>query len=173
MPEIQSINHRHEGIINWLVTNPHRSLGECAQELGYTQPWLTQIIHSDMFQTKYQERCQEVGELAVHTVKNRLTAVAMMALDKTEERMQSGGASERFLTDTTKNVLSALGYTPQTMVAGPSMHQHLHVDAQTLIDARQRASQRFQPATREGEQLQLQSQSNLNSAQALLAEVLE
>jgi hypothetical protein len=112
--------------------------------MGYTQPWLTQIVHSDMFQAKYQERCQEVGVAAVHTIKSRLVAVGMLALEKTEERLTSGAASERFVTDTTKNVLSALGYSADVKIA-PQLHQHLHVDAEVLNAARERASQRFIP----------------------------
>lgn len=142
MAEIQRLNHRHEAIVNWLVANPHRSLTECAECLGYTLPWLSQVVHSDMFQAKYQERCREVGEIAVHTVKNRLTAVALLALQKTQERLESGASSERFILDATKNSLASLGYTQET-ITPQQIHQHLHVDASVLEAARSRAAARF------------------------------
>ena len=50
MAEIARLNTTHEMLMNWLVCNPEKSLRECADHFGYTQSWLSQIIHSDIFQ---------------------------------------------------------------------------------------------------------------------------
>jgi hypothetical protein len=137
--QLKSITYRHEAIARWLLCNPDRSLGDCAKEFKYTQSWLTQIIHSDMFQACYQGMAQELGEDAIHTMKGRLTAVALKTLDRVEEKLDSE-PSERFLTDTQKSVFEALGYSSRQ--PEPSRHEHLHVTvpADVLVAARERAA---------------------------------
>jgi hypothetical protein len=141
MYQIAAINHRQEQIINWLIANPHRQLGDCAAYFGYSQPWLSIIVHSDLFQAAYKERCKELGAEVVHTVRNKLTGLAALSLDKTMEKLEAG-ASERFLGETTKNVLQALGYAPAggNGNGGEQKHLHIHVDGATLTAARERAA---------------------------------
>lgn len=139
---ISSINHRHEQIINWLIANPHLSLGECARTFNYTQNWLSQVIHSDMFQAIYRRRVEEEGGLVVHTMANKLTGLAAAVVDKTLERIEMGLASERFLSDTTETVLGALGYSAKALPQQAQQHLHVHLTPEDLVQAREaRASQ--------------------------------
>lgn len=139
---IQRLNHRHQGILNWLVLNPHRALGECASELGYTQAWLSSVVHSDAFQAVYRARCAELGSIATHTISARLGGLAEAALSSAEETIRAGLASEKFVGDTMKTTLQALGYTPERAEGGLEVHQHLHVDADVLRRARERVLSR-------------------------------
>lgn len=140
MHQLADLNHRHEQIINWLIVNPDRPLGECAKEFGFSQPWLSQIIHSDMFQARYRERCEEVGQLAVHTIHNRLAGVTALALEKVQEKLVAA-PSEKFLGETLRTTLSALGYASGPP-AGSNGHTvvNVQVNAQALVEARERAA---------------------------------
>lgn len=142
MPTVQKLNHRHEQIINWLIMNPDRSLGDCAAFFGYTQPWLSTLIHTDMFQAAYRERCKEAGTVAVHTIINELGGLTSLAIEKSRERLEKGNASERFLGDTLNNCLKGLGYgAPLNQPQNTNGAQlHLHVDASQLLAARERVA---------------------------------
>lgn len=135
MADLQRLNHRHEQIINWLITHPSEPLSECAREFGYTQAWLSQVIHSDMFQAAYQDRCREAGITAIHTITSRLNVAAALALDKTIERLEGDVASERMISDTLRQTLPALGYGVKK--DSPEGHLHLHLTAEDLTRARE------------------------------------
>jgi len=142
--QIQTVNYRHEAIINWMLTNPHRPLKDCAEELGYTQAWLSTIIHSDMFQEAYQVRCRDAGLTAIHTMRNRVTGVAALALGKLEDRLEREGKnepSENFLVNTTKTLLAAAGFSAGDGNASQHLHLHIPVDPAVLSQARERAAQ--------------------------------
>ncbi len=155
-PMLQGLNHRHQQIINWLIANPHRGLGECAKDFGYSQTWISQVIHSDAFQALYQARCQQLGVAVVHTIKDEITNTAAMAMAAIRKRIETGVASEKLLLGTTKTVLDTLGYTrgaaPQVQVNAAAPVQVTVVDKAALINARERAaSARQLLAGREGE----------------------
>lgn len=140
-PTLERLNHRHDQIILWLLSYPDRTLGDCAAWFGYTQPWLSRIIHTDMFQAAYRRKAEELGQAVVHDVKSKLTNLAAVSLDKATERIEAGIASERFLGDTMKNALTALGYgAPVVQNDNRSQQVHLHVNAEQLMEARERAA---------------------------------
>lgn len=150
MAEVAKLNHRHEQIVNWLICNPHKSQGDCAKHFNYTQPWLSQVIHSDVFQARYQQRCKEVGVVAIHSIATKLNTVAALTLDKVRERLEAGVASERFLGDAMTNTLKMLGYgSPERAVPGdqPAQHNHLHVHADDIQRAREIAASAFKGST--------------------------
>lgn len=147
MTDIKKISHRHEGVLNWLVSNPHKSQGDCAEALGYTETWLSILIHTDMFQARLLERCEEVGVVCTHTIKNKLIGIAALSLDRTRERLERLGKeepTERFLLDTTKNVLAAIGYAPANGGVKEQKHLHLHipVSGEQIAAAREEAAKR-------------------------------
>ncbi|HEX6824728.1 MAG TPA: hypothetical protein VF077_00315 [Nitrospiraceae bacterium] len=142
LKDLTKMNYRHDAIVLWLVQNPDRLLADCAEYFGYTQAWLSRIVNSDMFQAAYREKCQELGAIAVHSVGAKLGHLAATAIDKSVERIEKGLASERFLADSAKTALTAIGYGgPSTMPQinnAPSIH--IHVDASRLERARERAA---------------------------------
>lgn len=142
MAQINNLNHRHQQIINWLILNPDKTLGDCAAFFGYTQPWLTQIIHSDMFQAAYGEACKSANTLAVHTIVNELSGLTAITIAKAKDTIVAGKASERFLGETLSTCLAGLGYKAggrgQAQESQPQLH--VHVSAQDLLEARERAA---------------------------------
>lgn len=142
LPQIKKLNHRHHAIVNWLVANPHQNLLACAAAFNYTPAAIYYIVNSGMFQALYKRRCEELGLGTVHDMRTRVAALAAATIDKSLEKVQSGGASEKFLLETTKNLLPALGFGQAPEV---HEHQHLHVDGldmQLVIEARERAALR-------------------------------
>ncbi len=140
--QLQKTSHRHEGIAEWLVSNPDKTQSECAKFFGYSQPWLSQIIHSDLFQAYYQQVCDERREVNVHTISAKMNYVAGLALDKTIQVLEHGEPSEGFITRTRENLLENLGYGAKGDL---HLHQHeekhVHLTAEQLHAARTRAQE--------------------------------
>lgn len=140
MPEIKNISHRHDQIMDWLIANPALPLSACAAEFGVTQPWLSCIIHSDLFQAELKRRQQEVfGEVAL-TVKDRITALAHDSLRRLHEKVI---VEERLdlLTDTADLALKALGFGPQPgrpAMVQVNVNQPMTVSKDVLAEARAR-----------------------------------
>lgn len=109
---IQKVGIRHEAILNYLLENPTRSLGETAAHFGITQPWLSCIIHSDAFQSKLRERQDTVfHHTVVATIKDKAALVAHAALDKLADQLANGLVQDpKQLTDTADKILGRLGY---------------------------------------------------------------
>lgn len=136
--DLQNLNHRHVVIAEWLVVNPDKNLTACARHFDYTLPWLSRMIHSDMFQAYYLELCKERKVMAVHTISNKMNHAAGLALDRMIDKLEEGAmVGERFVLDSANGLLDKLGYTSR----GPEIHQHqhLHLSADDIKSARERA----------------------------------
>lgn len=108
---IQRMSHTHEQIINWLLLNPQKSLRECADYFGYTQAWLSTLIHSDLFQARLRERQQQVAARVTATIPEKLQAVADIALDKLSELVAKSEDPD-FVLDAADKALHRMGYAP-------------------------------------------------------------
>jgi hypothetical protein len=93
------------------VLNPHLSLRECADHFGYTQPWLSQLIHSDIFQARLKERQMEVAARVAQSIPDKLRAVTDIALDKLAEKVADSEDPE-FILDAADRALHRMGYAP-------------------------------------------------------------
>ena len=136
--DLTKLNHRHEQIVNWLIMNPDKSQGECARAFGYTEPWLSRLISSDLFQAKLRARQGQLGDACVHLMENKLRHLANLSLDQSIRLVESGKCSERFLGETRDSVLARIGFGTQ-QTTPEHKHVHLHVDGETLIRAREKA----------------------------------
>jgi endonuclease YncB( thermonuclease family) len=137
-------SHRYEQLVNWLLSNPHRNLKECAIDLGYTPANIYRIVGSDLFQAMYRERAEALGEEVVHTVKTKLTGIGLLALDRMEQRLSDENCSEKLIENAAKLSLTSLGYGAPAPMPSASVHQHVHfhterdVDVEVLKAARER-----------------------------------
>lgn len=110
--QISRISYRHESILRWLLANPQASLAQCAAEHGITQPHLSIIIHSDIFQARYREAQDGFNDEVVADVKDKLLGIAHQGLDKLSAIMPIVQDPE-FVLDATERVLKTLGYGPK------------------------------------------------------------
>lgn len=116
MPEIQDMTYRHEAILRWLVCNPHRPLKDCARELGYTQAWLSIIVHSDIFQARLRHMQDNLNDGALVDIRQKLQGIAHAALDKMADSIEFTD-DPKMLLDVADKALNRLGYGSK----GPSL----------------------------------------------------
>jgi hypothetical protein len=142
MGAIQQLSPTHVQIMDWIIANPHRSLGECAATFGYTQAWVSQIIHSDCFQAMLAAKQVELfGEVRL-TVRDRIIGLAHESLRRLTEKVAVEQDIEK-VTNAADLSLRALGFgakaAPPPVGAG-GMQQNNYfvgsVDRETLERAR-------------------------------------
>ena len=150
MGEPAKLNYSHEAIARWLLENPDRQLGDCAREFGYTQAWLSRIIHCNAFQAHMAELQRGADVIVMADIPTRLRAVASQALDGLAEAVEQAVESDakmlhrEFLRDTAETTLKALGYGPAKgatqAVPPPATNTQINilVDANVLERARER-----------------------------------
>ena len=71
----------HTHIIDWMMANPGGSLADCALFVGKTQPTLSAIIRSDLFQAALEKRKAEFSNVQDLIIKKKLTQVSIASLD--------------------------------------------------------------------------------------------
>lgn len=142
---IKWLNSVHEFMALWLIANPHRHQSELAQEIGYTESWVSTVIHSDMFQAAYRELCGTYHEVAVEGIGEKVNAAAMEALAAMREKIRNRACSEQFLLGATKTLLSSIGYGAPKVPESHSTHQHmhLHVSREDILESRARMEARY------------------------------
>lgn len=139
---IQKISHRHDAIIDWLICYPTRSLRDCAESFGMGVEWLRRLINTDMFQAEYRKRAAETRGMMVWDLKSQIANTASLALEEAAKRLETGVASERFIGDTVKSTLAALGYGSPVAASAAAAQANVtvHVDASAIIAAREQAA---------------------------------
>lgn len=107
---IKRVSIRHEAIMDYLMCNPGMPLGNVAMHFGITQAWLSQIIHSDVFQEMLRKK-QDIGfHHTVLPIKEKMLVVAHQALDRLVEELPLEKSASN-LSSIAGDVLERLGYT--------------------------------------------------------------
>jgi hypothetical protein len=112
VPEIQRVSHTHNAIMDYMLANPGVNLGSIAAHFGYTQPWLSCIIHSDAFQSLLKDRQDTIFHHTVMPIREKMLGVASQALDRIAERIPIE-TDLGVLTKTASTVLDRLGFGTQ------------------------------------------------------------
>lgn len=140
MPEIANISPTHEAIMNWLLQNPGVPLRQCADHFGYTQSWLSTVIHSDIFQAKLRERQDAVFVRVADDIPAKLRSLADVTIEKLTAQIERTEDPE-FLLDTADKVLHRMGYAPSSARNGGNVtvnqQNNFTVNAADLAQARQ------------------------------------
>jgi len=140
---IKGLTPRHDAILDFLLVNPHCPRWQMAQHFGVTETWLSIIIHSDVFQARYQEKNQEVFRETVVPLREKLLGVAHVAVDKLGDAIGASTDPE-FLLAAADKTLHRLGYapskgpTPPPALVGQQQNNYYLVDATVLANARSR-----------------------------------
>lgn len=113
MAQVIRLSHTHESVMNWLVLNPDRSLRECADYFGYSQSWMSQLIHSDLFQHALKEKQLAVSVRISDSIPQKLRRAADIAVEKLADHLEKTEDPE-FILDATDKILHRLGYAPQS-----------------------------------------------------------
>ena len=75
-PQLAKLSHTHEMMINWLIMNTDRSLRECADHFGYTQSWVSSVIHSDLFQSALKQKQMDIAIRVAESIPEKLRRAA-------------------------------------------------------------------------------------------------
>lgn len=118
---IQRLSHRHEALANLLVLNPHLTLREISQRIGYTQAHLSRIINSDAFRRLLAERSERIAAEVCRSIPERLTDLATLAIDKMTEQLEKTENPD-FILDAFDQALSKLGYSGKQPAAQPAVN---------------------------------------------------
>ena len=145
------LNHSHQAIARWLLENPTAPLSECAKHFGYTQAWLSCIIHSDAFQVHYRKLQTEADAVTVLDIPARLRGVASDAVEALHEQVEysrkdgNGVLHRQFLLNTAELTLKSLGFGQPKSVPAPvgfnqqnNFHFNQPVPVEVLAGARER-----------------------------------
>lgn len=110
MAEIQEVSIKHEAIMDFLMSHPNIRLSEVANNFGITQGWLSQIIHSDVFQLRLREKQGVAFHSTVLPLREKMLVVAHQALDKLSEQIPLE-TDTKTLSTVADNVLEKLGFS--------------------------------------------------------------
>ena len=111
--KLVSLSHTHEMMLNWLVVNPDRSLRECADHFGYTQSWVSSILHSDLFQAALKQKQLDIAVRVAQSIPEKLRRAADIGVEKLAEKLEESEDPE-FILDATDKILHRMGYAPQS-----------------------------------------------------------
>ena len=143
MAEIKRLSHTHEMMLNWLVLNPDRSLRECADHFQVSQSWLSQVIHSDIFQHALKEKQEAIALRVADSIPAKLRRAADIAVEKLTEKLEETEDPD-FILDATDKILHRMGFAPQSSRnplgpptgAGPVQQNNFFISAGDLEEAR-------------------------------------
>ncbi len=139
----KSLQPVHVQILDYIMANPHVNYGEVAAVFGYTQSWISQIVHSDAFQALLAERQIEVfGDIKL-TIKDRVTGLAHESLKRLTEIIPTQTDPDKVV-NAADMALKALGFGASKGAAGVGSNTQNNnltivgaVDPATLAAARQ------------------------------------
>ena len=148
--QIKKVGWWHEEIFNWMISNPEKKLGECAQVMGVTQAWLSTVINSDVFKEKLEERRELHFANVSQDVASKIGSLADLSLDVLTERIEAERANIGLgiVKDSAEMALKAAGYIgprPGSNGRGGvdvSVYLPGSIDKRTLEDSRALMNQR-------------------------------
>ena len=111
--QIDRISYTHEAVADWLISNPEKPLSECAKTFGYTQPWLSTIIHSDAFKVYFSQRRAALNLVIHNGIATQLQNTTKKALDLLDKKLDSEEDLDgNFILDVADKLLHRQGYAP-------------------------------------------------------------
>lgn len=85
--KIQSLSQWHKSIVDLRIAQPGMKQGDIAAQLGKTQPWVSNVMSSDMYRAYEEQRFAKVRKEMESTIVGKATEVAEKAFDLLSERL--------------------------------------------------------------------------------------
>lgn len=134
MAELKDISHTHDMVMNWMLENPHRLLRDCAAYFGYTQAWLSSMIHTDAFQARLKEKQGDIFSAIASDIPSRLNGLASLAIERLEEKLEVTNDGD-FILDSFDKILHRAGYAPKKEAASLKNETNVYVISPTALAA--------------------------------------
>lgn len=109
--QVLSLSHTHESVMNFMLLNPSLALREVADHFGYTQAWLSTLIHSDLFQAQFESRKEGIRVRVADSIPQKMRLAADLGMEKLVAKLEQTEDPE-FILDATDKLLHRLGYAP-------------------------------------------------------------
>ena len=107
---VLALSHTHEAVMNWMLMNPDKPLRACADHFGYTQSWLSTLIHSDIFQAKLAERQEGIRARIADSIPQKMRMAVDVGLEKLATKLEETEDAD-FILDATDKLLHRLWAT--------------------------------------------------------------
>lgn len=141
---VKRLNDVHIQILDYILANPGCTYAQISAVVGYSIGWISQIVNSDAFQAMLAERQIDAwGDIKL-TMKDRVTGVAVVALERLTERLPVEQDISK-VSNVADLALKALGFGAKpsaSPVGSPAIGQQNNltivgsVDKETLQTAR-------------------------------------
>jgi len=103
----------HEALMDWMIMNPGGSMKELAATFGYSQSWLSSIIHSGCFKSRLAEKRGEITAMVAMDLPAKLAAAAGASLDILNKHLETSTDPD-FALSVAEMSLKGLGYGAKT-----------------------------------------------------------
>ncbi len=107
--QLKGMSRRHDAIAEWLIANPEKSMAECASTFGVTRPWLSSVVHSDIFQTYYRKLRDGYVDDRIMPMRDKLQGLAVAAIERISDKLEEINDT-RLLKDIADMSLKNLGF---------------------------------------------------------------
>lgn len=120
---IAKVRYTHDAMIDLIIAEPTVQQNQLAQIFDRTPGWICQIMQSDAFRARLEERRKELVDPAiVASINERLAAVADASLQRILEKVTSPVqlVSDDYLLEAAAMATKALGYGARPSTAAPA-----------------------------------------------------
>jgi hypothetical protein len=126
----------YEAIIDWLIDNPGGSYEACGVALGRSATYIGMLMKSEFLQARLAQRRAERRSAVDQMIIEKASGVVSKGLDILTERFSENTdrLSTALVADTTRNLLSVMGYSPTRVGEPPPPQQVTQVFVQVPGD---------------------------------------
>lgn len=90
---VAELNYSHDGMVNLVLLNRGITQNEIARRLGYSVSWVSQVMSSDLFQAKLNQRAAEIEDPLIRdAVRESLKTLASRSLEILHEKLSQATA---------------------------------------------------------------------------------
>lgn len=113
----RGISSVHEAFADYMLINPGCRLREMAAYFGYTVPWISTVINSDMFKSYMAGRRGDINVSIMEDLPTRLKQAAALATERMIEVVEKSEDADTLI-DAFDKILHRCGYAPNTKQGG-------------------------------------------------------
>ena len=165
--QINQLSHKHEGLLQYLLSNPLVGNEEVARIFDMTACWVSTVKNSDCFRMRIAELHDVQHQEVVVPIRTKLMGVADVAVEKLGEEVEKS-TDPAFILKAADTALHRLGFAPQrgpepSAIPATQIENVYVVDPATLAKAREKIEQ-----LRQAEVVVEQSSETLSAEPELL-----
>ena len=85
---IAKVRYTHDAVIDYIIQSPSVSQNELAALFGYTPGWVSQVMGSDAFRARLEQRKEELVDPQIRlTLNEKFNALVSRSLDVLQEKL--------------------------------------------------------------------------------------